>query len=180
MNKIGNNRIPVTDKSRNSKRVLFVWDGSKGSIEVADRLLGEMSNYSVSVIHVLPHEAFYSYCTVGVPFENASPVERKITRSFERFVERTENLSTTKCEFLFGDRIFEISRMAEITKAELVLISPFVQSAFSEWIHGNLNSMIKEKLNCKVQFIETSDSNELPTGNRLKAESEVETEDQTN
>lgn len=144
-----------------SKRVLFVWDGTNRSIEIADRFVrSQGKNVIVHCLRVLPHESLCAYATVGYAELEPLAPERKIRIQFENAIALSAHLSGCKLEIIFGERINEIVRFAEFAKTNTILMPTFSQSRFSNWIHGNLNQRVAEQARCHILFYE-SDSDEL-------------------
>lgn len=140
-------------KSRVPERILFVWDGSHRDVRVADRFLKHLGEPRVYAVHALPHESIYSYGTVGQTYHETCELERNLTRAFRDATVRTDYLSRASFQLLFGDRVSEIARFASLIKATNVIAPLFEQSSFSRWIHGDLNSKLAKKLECRLVLL---------------------------
>lgn len=133
-----------------SNRVLFVWDGTKQSIRIADEVLDSRKEMSIRCLHVLPHESFCAYATAGHSELEPRRIELRLRSQFQKSVAASKHLSGSMLEIIFGDRINETLRYSRITKANLLLMPKFEQSLFSSWIHGDLNRRIVKKVTCSV------------------------------
>ena len=136
----------------NSDRVLFVWDGTKPSVAIADQYIQASGIAAASCLHVMPHESICAYATPGYSDLPPRRLEKKIRDRFGTAAGRTENLRLAKLEIVFGDRIQEVLRYGEIVKATSILMPVFQQSRFSSWIHGDLNQRLFDSASCPVTF----------------------------
>jgi len=138
-----------------TKKVLFVWDGTKHSVKTADLFASKIQFVSVRSVHVIPHESIYAYGVAGHVHDEKTVQERRLQSAFEKVTRSTSNFRNAKLELLFGERIVEIARLASIVKADFILMPTFNQSLFSNWLHGDLNSRMQNKASCPVTFYDS-------------------------
>ncbi|QEG20743.1 universal stress protein [Mariniblastus fucicola] len=143
------------------RELLFVWDGTKKSIAIADRYVGTLKDVSVACLRVMPHESIYAYSTPGHSDLPPSRLETKIRTVFDNAVKCSSSLAGARLEIDFGDRVSTIVRYAEFCKAKVILMPRFEQSRFSIWIHGDLNKRIEEQSNCSVVFYDSESGDQI-------------------
>lgn len=142
-------------KSNETNRVLFVWDGSNSYVREADQFSRVVENVVVHAVHVMPHESIYGYGAINQEAEELTSTERRLYRAFDSATRTAPSLDRSRFEILFGERVSEIVRVAEVMKVKFILLPPFQQSSFSRWIHGDLNERIAKKAHCPVMFLES-------------------------
>ena len=143
-----------------TKQIVFVWDGSDRHIDSAEQFVGQFENVVVHSLHAMPHESIYSYGPCRQSRDEMASFERRLHREYRKAVRSAQNLGRrSRFEVLFGDRINEIVRFAEIVKARFILTPRFEQSNFSRWIHGDLNERIVRQTTCPVVFLDAESGN---------------------
>ncbi|MEM7452973.1 MAG: hypothetical protein AAF456_01335 [Planctomycetota bacterium] len=157
---------PSFNSNEKNRKVVFNWDGSAGSIRTAAELITGLNPSVVYAIHVQPHESVYSYGAYsdGDKRMKSNLVQLELTNKFQRAAGDFSFFRSAELKLLFGDRITEIAGFVQRTGAGILLTSPFSQSKFSRWLHGDLNSKLASKLpGCEVISLDSQ--------GRLKAES---------
>ena len=99
-----------------------------------------------------------SYATSALSLNKTTSIEERLIEKFSRISLGYSRLENAKIELVFGERINEVVRLARMLKAMAILIPHFRQSAFSKWIHGDLNDRIKSLAPCPVVFLDSVDS----------------------
>lgn len=145
-----------------TKKIVFVWDGTTRSIDSAENFVERFNNPVVHCVHIMPHESIYSYGTCIQTRGEMHYLEKLLHQYYEKAVRSSQTLRReSRFEVLFGDRVSEIVRFGKFTKANLILTPRFEQSNFSKWVHGDLNERIASKASCPVFFLEAK-SNTIP------------------
>lgn len=137
-----------------TNKTLFVWEGTERFIGSADELASSFKNAPVHAIYPVPHEHVHTYGAFACFQDEPPRLERPLRRAFEQATRRCDCLRNVKLEILCGDRITEIVRWSGIIKAKTILLPPFEQTAFSKWLHGDLNKRIVAKAPCDVMFLD--------------------------
>lgn len=137
------------------KRVVLVWTRSDEFIASAERIVAGMKgDLKIYAVHAMPHESIYSAGTYSFGSGAESAYERELRKEFFEAVDESELLRQAKFEVVFGDRISEINRFAEVINAGAILMPRLEQSGFSKWIHGDLNHRIAGNASCPVLFLD--------------------------
>lgn len=150
-------RYPDFDEPRRTK-ILVAWDGTRSFIQEAEIFLTLFENISLHVVQSLPHESIHSYGTVGRTRYVSSSMECDLYRTFLDHSQSTRTLRRAKFDVIYGDRICEIIRFSECIGAQFMVMPAFEQTAFSRWIHGDLNQRVVSKAPCTVFLLSPAHS----------------------
>ena len=133
-------------------KVVFVWDRSKNGIAQAVHQAGPLlENAScLLVVHVMPHESIYTYSSLHENESQASQLIQLLHAELLHQIKRYDCFDRCSFQLLFGDRIHEICHFAKRARADVIVTPRFRQSAFSKWIHGDLNESMKQQAPCEV------------------------------
>jgi nucleotide-binding universal stress UspA family protein len=141
------------------KKVVLVWTRSDDFVSSAEDVVAGMDgDLKVYAVHAMPNESIYSSGAFSFGRGSESAYERELRKEFFEAVDESELLRQAKFEVVFGDRIAEIKRFAEVINAGVILMPRFEQSSFSKWIHGDLNRRIADNAPCSVIFLDACDS----------------------
>ena len=145
-------------------RILLVWNGTRDHIQHAEQCIEAAKVGSVLAVHAMPHESIYSYGAARHSRDEGNYAERKLKKRFREVVQHSNVFEGTQLELLFGDQVTEISRFAKAMKVQSILFPRFAQSAFSKWVHGDLNERMARRAPCPIIFLQSSNgkSNESP------------------
>lgn len=155
-------------RNRHSRRsrVLFVWDGTNDYIAAANLRLARIGNAEAVAVQAVPNAAVYGN-TLKVD-NDPTYVTTILKTGYELAVRHSPYLRNTRLHLLVGDRIELIANFASVNGIDLVLLPPFEQSAFSKWIHGDLNARISNELTCPVQMLKKSSNERFSQSKTLK------------
>lgn len=136
-------------------RTLFVWDGTKDHLWHAELCISAQCVDEILVVHPMPHESIYGDVTCCGKADEKVSCERELRRIFGKLTRGSVNLCGQRLRFLYGDRIREVIEFAKSNHVANVLMPRFCQSAFSKWIHGDLNELVVAEAHCPVVFLES-------------------------
>ena len=135
-----------------ANRILFVWDGHAQSIRFTEKFALTVKNSVVKAIYVKPHESIRTYGTIGYFPDEPSGEEKYLISMFDKQASKTSLLRNSKLEVVFGDRVYDVVRFADVIRAKYILMPAFSQSSFSKWMHGDLNERVRSSASCPVVF----------------------------
>ncbi len=150
--------------SKGLKRVVFSWDGSQSAIDQCSDLADRFESFDlVYAIKAMPHESIYSYsyCTPETAENRSHPQIQFLKKDFAERAKDTPLRRVPELRLLFGDRISEVAAFVNRKRADLLITTRMSQSAFSQWIHGDLNRWLENKVSCEVLFLEPKKSEAL-------------------
>ncbi len=138
-----------------TRKIVFVWDRSTRFVDCVDRFIEQFGDVNVHSVHTMPRESIISYGACNHPRDEMSSFEKRLHREYRMAGSSTRYLQkSSRFEVLFGDRIGEIVRFAEVIKADLILTPRFKQTSFSNWLLGDLNERIVSIAKCPIVFLE--------------------------
>ena len=132
--------------------VLFVWDGTRNSIAVAQKFCANIKDALICPVSVQPHESICVYGAAQYDSGEPNNHERRLRQKFRRHVKGFPLFQGRKLELQFGERVEVITRIASLIHAKFILLPRFEQSMFSIWVHGDLNERIQSKISVPVTF----------------------------